>query len=82
MGAIVVPGRPVQVRDQAPPVTGPEATGSTPLDFATLALGSAVALFLYDETLPHQYTAELADVPAPAPAGIGLGAAGAAGDLP
>ena len=23
MGAIVVPGRPVQVRDQAPPVTGP-----------------------------------------------------------
>jgi hypothetical protein len=41
-----------------------------------------VALFLYDETLPHQYTAELADVPALAPAGIGFGAAGAAGDLP
>jgi solute:Na+ symporter, SSS family len=35
-----------------------------------------------DETLPHQHTADLADVPAPAPAGIGLGAAGAAGDLP
>ena len=35
-----------------------------------------------DETLPHQYTAELADVQVPTPAGIGLGAAGAAGDLP
>ena len=44
-----------------------------------------------DETLPHQYTAEPADLPAPTPAGIGLGAAGpagaagaagAAGDLP
>ena len=35
-----------------------------------------------DETLPHQYTADPADLPAPAPAGIGLGAAGAAGDLP
>ncbi len=32
-----------------------------------------------DETLPHQYTAELADVPVPTPAGVGLGAAGAAG---
>ena len=35
-----------------------------------------------DETLPRQYTADPADLPAPAPAGIGLGAAGAAGDLP
>jgi SSS family solute:Na+ symporter len=34
-----------------------------------------------DETLPHQYTADSADLPAPTPAGIGLGAAGAAGDL-
>jgi SSS family solute:Na+ symporter len=34
-----------------------------------------------DETLPHQYTADPADLPAPTPAGIGLGAAGAAGDL-
>jgi solute:Na+ symporter, SSS family len=34
-----------------------------------------------DETLPHQYTADPADVPVPAPAGVGLGAAGAAGDL-
>ena len=32
-----------------------------------------------DETLPHQYTADPADLPAPTPAGIGLGAAGAAG---
>jgi len=35
-----------------------------------------------DETLPHQYTADPAELPAPAPAGVGLGAAGAAGDLP
>ncbi len=35
-----------------------------------------------DETLPHQYTADPADVQVPTPAGIGLGAAGAAGDLP
>ena len=34
-----------------------------------------------DETLPHQYTADPADLPAPTPAGIGLGAAGAAGNL-
>ena len=34
-----------------------------------------------DETLPHQYTADPAELPAPAPAGVGLGAAGAAGDL-
>ena len=35
-----------------------------------------------DETLPHQYTADPADVPVPTPASIGLGATGAAGDLP
>jgi solute:Na+ symporter, SSS family len=41
-----------------------------------------------DETLPHQYTAELADAPVLTPAGVGLsaagpaGTAGAAGDLP
>ncbi len=35
-----------------------------------------------DETLPHQYTADPASIPAPTPAGVGLGAAGAAGDLP
>jgi len=35
-----------------------------------------------DETLPHEYTAEFADVPVPTPAGIGLGAKGAARDLP
>jgi SSS family solute:Na+ symporter len=34
-----------------------------------------------DETLPHQYTADPADLPAPAPAGVGIGSAGAAGDL-
>jgi solute:Na+ symporter, SSS family len=38
-----------------------------------------------DETLPQQYTADPAEVPAPAPAGVGpgvgLGTAGAAGDL-
>jgi solute:Na+ symporter, SSS family len=34
-----------------------------------------------DETLPHQYTADPADLPAPTPAGIGLDAAGAAGNL-
>jgi solute:Na+ symporter, SSS family len=34
-----------------------------------------------DETLPHQYTADPAQVPAPAPAAIGIGTAGAAGDL-
>jgi SSS family solute:Na+ symporter len=41
-----------------------------------------------DETLPHHYTADPADLPAPTPAGIGLGPAeaeatgtGAAGDL-
>jgi solute:Na+ symporter, SSS family len=34
-----------------------------------------------DETLPHQYTADPADLAAPTPAGIGLGAAGAAGNL-
>ncbi len=33
-----------------------------------------------DETLPHQYIADIADVPVPAHAGVG--AAGAAGDLP
>jgi solute:Na+ symporter, SSS family len=35
-----------------------------------------------DETLPHQYTADPAELPAPAPAGVGIGSAGAAGDLP
>jgi len=38
-----------------------------------------------DETLPHQYTMDPADLPVPTPAGVGLGAAGAAGaagDLP
>ena len=35
-----------------------------------------------DETLPHQYTADPADVAVPTPASIGLGATGAAGDLP
>ena len=34
-----------------------------------------------DETLPHQYTADPADLPAPTPAGIDLGTAGAAGNL-
>jgi solute:Na+ symporter, SSS family len=34
-----------------------------------------------DETLPHQYTADPAELPAPAPAGVGIGSAGAAGDL-
>ena len=34
-----------------------------------------------DETLPHQYTADLADAPVPVPAGVGLSAPGAAGDL-
>jgi solute:Na+ symporter, SSS family len=33
-----------------------------------------------DETLPHQYTADPAEVPAPVPAAVGLGTAGAAGD--
>jgi hypothetical protein len=33
-----------------------------------------------DETLPQQYTADPAEVPAPAPAPVGLGAAGAVGD--
>ena len=33
-----------------------------------------------DETLPHQYIAEVADVPVPTPASVG--ATGAAGDLP
>jgi solute:Na+ symporter, SSS family len=32
-----------------------------------------------DETLPHQYTADLVEAPAPAPAGVGLGTAGSAG---
>ena len=32
-----------------------------------------------DETLPHQYTAELADAPVLTPAGVGLSAAGPAG---
>ena len=31
MGAIVVPGRPVQVRDQAPPVTDPDPYTLTPV---------------------------------------------------
>jgi len=41
-----------------------------------------VVLFLYGQTLPEQYAADLAELPAPAPAGVGIGAAGAAGDLP